>query len=331
MAGAWATIDILDATGTTASMRVWDESGTGDGPFSFGQTITKGDGTALWNISTAGTALVSLFTTAGAAVSSFTVTQATGANLNASVTGAVAVTQATAANLNTNVSQATAANLNATVVQATAANLNATIVGNVAATSGTLTVTQATAANLNATIVGNVAATSGTLTVTQSTAANLNAQVQVFTTAGSPVTFNANGQVGSTASAPVVLATNQTFTTGALFPVGPAANRTMKGVNLVTIATTTETSIVTGASGLFYDLYGLVLANSSATASTVLIKDATAGTSRMEFIVPAGETRGFMVDGGSAVTQSATAHDWTATLGTSVASVFVTALYVKNV
>lgn len=35
MAGSLTTISVKDALGTTRSMRVWDESGTGVGPFSF--------------------------------------------------------------------------------------------------------------------------------------------------------------------------------------------------------------------------------------------------------------------------------------------------------
>src|SRR5260370_21617202 len=35
MAGALATKTILDSTGATVTMRVWDESGVGTGPFSF--------------------------------------------------------------------------------------------------------------------------------------------------------------------------------------------------------------------------------------------------------------------------------------------------------
>ena len=44
MAGAFTTLSILDAGGTSRTMRVWDESGAGTGPFSFAQTIS--DGTA---------------------------------------------------------------------------------------------------------------------------------------------------------------------------------------------------------------------------------------------------------------------------------------------
>lgn len=47
MAAGWTTLAILDGGGTSRTMRVWDESGTGAGPFSFGQVLTDGGGTAI--------------------------------------------------------------------------------------------------------------------------------------------------------------------------------------------------------------------------------------------------------------------------------------------
>lgn len=40
MPGAWTTINVKDAAGTTLPMRAWDESGTGAGPWSFGHVFT---------------------------------------------------------------------------------------------------------------------------------------------------------------------------------------------------------------------------------------------------------------------------------------------------
>lgn len=73
MAGAWTTKSIKDATGTTVSMRVWDESGSGSGPFSFAQVPGNGDGT------TAPTAITTLISAANRAKisPSITVTAAT--------------------------------------------------------------------------------------------------------------------------------------------------------------------------------------------------------------------------------------------------------------
>jgi hypothetical protein len=46
MAGVWTTISVKDAIGTTRTMRAWDESGTGSGPYTFGQMVTDGSGAA---------------------------------------------------------------------------------------------------------------------------------------------------------------------------------------------------------------------------------------------------------------------------------------------
>ena len=42
MTGAWATITINDASNNPRTMRVWDESGSGSGPYSPGQMLTDG-------------------------------------------------------------------------------------------------------------------------------------------------------------------------------------------------------------------------------------------------------------------------------------------------
>jgi hypothetical protein len=47
MAGAWTTLNVKDALGTTRNMRAWDESGTGVGPYSFGQVLADGLGGAV--------------------------------------------------------------------------------------------------------------------------------------------------------------------------------------------------------------------------------------------------------------------------------------------
>lgn len=47
MAGSWTTMFVKDALGTNVMMRVWDESGTGVGPHSFGQVLADGLGGAV--------------------------------------------------------------------------------------------------------------------------------------------------------------------------------------------------------------------------------------------------------------------------------------------
>lgn len=89
----------------------------------------------------------------------------------------------------------------------------------------------------------------------------------------------------------------------------------------------TETTIVTTVANTRLGLHGLVIANTSASAATVTIKETTAGATVMTFVVPAGETRGFMLPSQDAYYQS-TAGNFTATC-TSVASLYFTAHYVK--
>jgi len=109
------------------------------------------------------------------------------------------------------------------------------------------------------------------------------------------------------------------------------ALRELKAIQTTTITGTTETTIVTaGGAGVFKDLYRLIITNSSATAVTVAIKDATAGTTRYTFAVPAASTVGFSADAGSAAVQSAAANNWTATVSSAVSSILITAETVAN-
>src|SRR4029077_1126863 len=43
MAGVWSTLNIKDAAGDTRPMLVWDDSGTGAGPWSFGHMLATPD------------------------------------------------------------------------------------------------------------------------------------------------------------------------------------------------------------------------------------------------------------------------------------------------
>jgi len=111
------------------------------------------------------------------------------------------------------------------------------------------------------------------------------------------------------------------------------AIRDLKGVQATTITSSTaETTIVAAAgAGVFADLYALILSNRSATGIYVTIKDATAGTTRAVIYAPANDVRGFALDAGSAIPQAAANANWTATCSASIASLEVTALYVRNI
>lgn len=108
--------------------------------------------------------------------------------------------------------------------------------------------------------------------------------------------------------------------------------RDLKVVQKTTItSSTSETTIGTAVASTFLDLYGLILANTSATPCNVTIKDSTAGTTRAIIAVPAGETRGFMLTESASIPQATVNTNWTATCSASVASIEITALFIKNI
>lgn len=98
----------------------------------------------------------------------------------------------------------------------------------------------------------------------------------------------------------------------------------------VIINSTDEVIILNAVASTFLDVYGLVIANTSATVCAVTIKDATAGTSRMVVSVLPGSTFTFLVPESAAHSQAAVNNNWTATCSTSVASISITALSVRN-
>lgn len=108
--------------------------------------------------------------------------------------------------------------------------------------------------------------------------------------------------------------------------------RDLKGdQRTILTSTTTETTIVTAVASTFLDLYGLEIENTSATAVSVSFRDVTAGTVRFSYTVPPNDIRGFMLPESAAKKQATVNTAWTAQCGTSVASVNITAYYVKNI
>lgn len=107
--------------------------------------------------------------------------------------------------------------------------------------------------------------------------------------------------------------------------------RDLKIQQTTTITTSTaETTVLTAVASTFLDVYGVVIANSSATGANVTFKDATAGTTRFTIYVPAGDTRGFMLTESGAYNQAVVNNNWTATSSASITSLFVTVLANKN-
>jgi len=171
------------------------------------------------------------------------------------------------------------------------------------------------------------------VTAAQATASNLNAQVVGAAASGASVSGNPvyMGGVANNA-APTAVSSGQAVgnfcdLNGRTIVAG--APRGMKGTQVTTITSSTSaTTVVTaGASGVYNDIYGLVLTNSSATATTATLSD---GTTSYVFEVPAGDTRGFMLPAGDAVSAASAATAWTVACGTSVASLYIAAFFVKN-
>lgn len=136
------------------------------------------------------------------------------------------------------------------------------------------------------------------------------------------------------ASAPPT--SNQSTVTSETPPLGLGSSpgdtlRTTKGSAQITItSSTSETTLIAAVAGKYIDVYGIIVNNTSATACKVTFKDATSGTTRLTVQVPATDSRTIMLTPASALAQTTVNNNWTATCGTSVASIEITALYVRN-
>jgi hypothetical protein len=148
---------------------------------------------------------------------------------------------------------------------------------------------------------------------------------------GAPV--KVGGQARTTNPTAVADADRSNFITDKLGKqVVVGSIRDLKTQQITTItSSTSETTVLTAVASTFLDVYGVIVVNSSATATNVSFKDSTAGTTRFNIYVPAGETRGFMLSESAAVNQAAVNNNWTATSSASVASVIITMLAVRNI
>lgn len=107
--------------------------------------------------------------------------------------------------------------------------------------------------------------------------------------------------------------------------------REMKGNQITTItSSTSETTCVTADATYKLDVYGVFVTNTSATATEVHFKDATAGTTRFTLSVPANDMRGFCLPMDAGHVQAAANNNWTATCVDSVSAIIITVLFVKN-
>lgn len=195
--------------------------------------------------------------------------------------------------------------------------------------TGSLRVTPA--ADVNAPT--NLAQVGGTTTVTGGVNGSL--AVGGPTASGGSLTANPQtiGGLAKTAP-PTAVSTGQVVNLQTSIygePIVRHCLRETKGNQQTTITSSTaETTIVTADATYKLDLYGLVLANSSATGTKATLKDSTGGTTRIVFWVPANDTRGFMLPASDGHKQNAANNNWTLTCGTSIASLDISALFVQN-
>ena len=97
---------------------------------------------------------------------------------------------------------------------------------------------------------------------------------------------------------------------------------------LTLTSTTAETSLIPAVASTFLDLLSVIVINTSATATQVDFRDSIGGTVRLSLLVPAGDTRGVVFS--TPMVQNTSNNAWTATCGTSVASIIITGSYIKN-
>jgi hypothetical protein len=116
---------------------------------------------------------------------------------------------------------------------------------------------------------------------------------------------------------------------GRLLVAGAPAGNTLYQQTTIT-ASTSETTIVSAAASKHRDLLLLTITNSSSTALIVTLKDSTAGTTRAIYALAA--------NGGIVIPcqlcpmyqLAAVNNNWTLTCGTSVSSIYVSAMFMER-
>jgi hypothetical protein len=235
------------------------------------------------------------------------------------------------------VDQTTPGTTNATSIAQLGANTVAT--GNGASSTGVLRVAQVndgTGVLAGVTTVSTVTSVAQNADVRQATASNLNAQV-VGTVAHDGVDSGNPLKVGGKArqTNPTAVAdldrVDATFDDIGRQVVVLNQVRDLEVHQTTTItASTAETTILTaGAAGVFHDITLITIANTSATATRVDIRDATAGSVIWSMYVPAGQQIGANIT--VPIKQTTAANNWTATCITSLTDLRIFVQGVKNV
>ena len=107
-----------------------------------------------------------------------------------------------------------------------------------------------------------------------------------------------------------------------------APRKTFKDATTTISNSTSETTILAAVSGFFLDLCSVFVSNTSATATRVDFRSATAGSVRFSLYVPAGATVGF--DKVNPILQAAAGGNWTAQSSAAVIDLRIFAQAVRN-
>jgi len=113
-------------------------------------------------------------------------------------------------------------------------------------------------------------------------------------------------------------------------PVYGARARGNKSRNTITLSgTAAETTLLAAVASTYLDLVAVIAINTSATAVRVDFRDDTGGSVVFALQIPAGETRGFVLDD-EPIEQAASNKNWTAQCAATVTDVRIFAMAVKK-
>lgn len=110
--------------------------------------------------------------------------------------------------------------------------------------------------------------------------------------------------------------------------IGSVLRASISDQNTTITSSTAATTIVTAVAATYLDLVSLVLTNTSATGSEVQLYNDDGTTARSVFYVPANDVRGIVFS--TPFIQAAVNKTWKLATITSIASLKVTAQFVKN-
>jgi hypothetical protein len=355
MPGSATTKTIKDGGGSSFTGREWDESGAGTGPFSAMPILGDGAGGSL--VSTSGLLVRGISNQATDVTGTFTNATQTTSITTGLITGYQSISVSINGTYGTGTAVFEVSDDGGTTwygVQGARTD-SSTIEGGYTSLTNISRMWVVPITGADKFRVRSTAVASGTVNVTISPVGTASSDAAVVSVgAALPAGTNTIGGVAGDTASGASDAGNPIKTGGLAKTANPTAVtdgqrvaslfdklgkqvvvgaiRDLKGMQSTTItSSTSETTIVTAAASTFLDLYGLVITNTSATVTKVTIKDSTAGTTRAVFEIPATDTRGFMLPVDSALPQATVNTNWTATCGTSVASVEIAAYYVKNI